>query len=114
MGNPFCDDGPDLYVLDTQVIMSEDVVQAVHNMEELGRKQYHTFVDRLSGENTCSFYEPITRNNVPLFKSGSKASRKPQSKSASLKSDINLFSRMYISCQSREGDMDSFSDLTIT
>jgi hypothetical protein len=27
---------------------------------------------------------------------------------ASAKDDINLFSRMYISCQNREGDMDTF------
>lgn len=55
------------------------------------------------------FYEPITKNNFPLC--GSKSTSAPntsRSKAASLKAYYNLFLRLFISCQSRHGDLEDF------
>jgi hypothetical protein len=108
MGNPFLDDSFDLVTLDTKVIMSESVVNAIRTAEELGIRQYHAFVaDRLS-VSSKSVYDPIQKNNLALFKSKQRKSTRTNKKLVAMKRDVQLFSRLYISCQSRDGDLDSF------
>ena len=51
--------------------------------------------------------EPIKRNKLSLFKT-QKVSNKPKSQITTLKDDCALFSRLYIACQSREGNLDDF------
>ena len=51
----------------------------------------------------------ISRNNLPLWKPGSKSSTsKEKMKLKSVKTDCQLFRRPYIGCQSRDGDLDDF------
>ena len=51
----------------------------------------------------------ISRNNLPLWKPGSKSSTsKEKIKLKSVKKDCQLFSKLYIGCQSRDGDLDDF------
>ena len=48
-------------------------------------------------------------NKLPLFKSPrQKEPSKDKQQISSLKSDCALFSRLFISCQTREGDLDDF------
>ena len=64
-----------------------------------------TFLDRPKSK----FYAAISKNDVNIF--GKKLPRKTESKAlklAQVKTDVNLFARMYISCQSREVDMEVF------
>lgn len=61
--------------------------------------------------NTKSFYDTIKKNNISLgiFKAGTKkVLTKTKSQLNSMKSDVQLFSRMYIACQSRDGNLDNF------
>ena len=77
--------------------------------EDIGKRQYQQFVEERLGDDDKSFYDSIARNNLTLFKSGSKkATPKSKMKLANVKSDVDLFSRLYISCQVREGDLDAF------
>ena len=56
-----------------------------------------------------SIYDTIPKNNLILFKSGrEKRSSKTKTKLSNMKSDLELFSRMYISCQARERETDVF------
>ena len=58
---------------------------------------------------TKSIHDTVPKNNLTQFKSGQrKASSKSKAKISSIKSDLDLFSRLYISCQAREGDIDAF------
>ncbi|KAG0716069.1 hypothetical protein GWK47_010495 [Chionoecetes opilio] len=107
-GSPFTYDSADLVTMDTKVVMSEKVVESVRTAEELGTTQYQTFIqDRLSGSSEC-FYNPIHKNSLPLFKSKRRKDYKASNKTKGLKNYVELFSRMYISCQSRDGDLDTF------
>ena len=45
MGNPFLEQSQDLLVLDTRDILHPSVGESVRKAEELGEKQYNTFVD---------------------------------------------------------------------
>jgi len=88
--------------------MSEEVVTTIQTAEELGSTQYQSFIDeRMSGP-TKSLYDPIHKNNLPLFKSGKTKTTKSSMKTVAMKNDVQLFSRMHIACQSRVGDLDSF------
>jgi hypothetical protein len=104
LGNPLADDSTDLVTLDTKVIMSEEVVTTIQTAEQLGSTQ---FIDKRMSGSTKSLYDPINKNNLPLFNSGKKKTSKSSMKTVAMKNDV-LFSRMYIACQSREGDLDSF------
>ena len=109
MGNPFTEETTDLLRLDTRDTIDPGVVTSVRQAEGIGQQQYHTFLtDRLL-ERSTTISEPTKNNNLPLF------SRPPQLEKtkaslqvSSLKSDCSLFSRLYIACQSRDGDLQDF------
>ena len=110
MGNPFLEESEDLLVLDTRDIVDTSVAETVRKIEELGKTQFKAFVaDRLEKQ-TVSLFEPIKRNNLALFSSPppSKAKSSDKMQIASLKSNCSLFSRLYISCQVRDGDLEAF------
>ena len=107
-GNPFMEPSADLMALDTKVVMSAEVIEAVKTAQDIGTRQYQQFVEGRLNDNV-NFYDSITKNNLPLFKTGSKkTSSKDKMKISNMKSDLHLFSRMYISCQVREGDLEAF------
>ncbi len=109
MGNPFMEKSKDLLKLDTRDIIDPAVVSSVCQAEEIGQQQYQRFVtDRLL-ERSTPITEPIKRNKLLLF-----SRHPPREKSraslqvSSLRSDVSLFSRLYIACQSRDGDLEKF------
>ncbi len=108
MGNPFSDDSSDLVTLHTNVIMPEKVVYAIKTAKEMGAEQYQAFTEERLGGTSKSLYDTIPKNNWPLFKSGQKKNTRSSTKNTTMKSDVRLFSRMYISCQSRERELDFF------
>ena len=52
--------------------------------------------------------EVISRNKLSLFVKSPKITVKGKQQLASLKGDRELFSRMYIACQTRDGRLDEF------
>lgn len=109
MGNPFTEKSKDLLVLDTRDLAAVDVIKTVKEIEALGKSQFDNFQkERLENQekNVC---DPIKKNKLALFKT---PSRKPLSKEkqqiSSLKTDCALFSRLFISCQTRNEDLDDF------
>ena len=109
LGNPFAETSSDLLTLDTKVIMTDEVIKNISEVEELGKHQYETFVQSRLVKMEKPLYETVPKNNLQLFKTGErKVAPLKKSKLSSLKSDLQLFSRKYISCQARNGDMDTF------
>ena len=109
MGNPFLEKGQDILVLDTNDIINISVGETVRKAEALGEEQYKTFVE----ERLVKCEKPITdilsKNKLPLFSRPSvKYPSRRKMQIATLKNDCNLFSHLYISCQSRDGDLDKF------
>ena len=109
LGNPFVEESNDLMRIDTRDIADEVTVQCIKQAEKLGEDQYATFIkERLVGDQK-HHQDPIKRNKLALF---SRPPVKEVSKSklqvASLKSNCHLFSRLYIACQVRDGNIDKF------
>ena len=101
MGNPFLEEKNDLLKLDTRDIIAQ--------AERIGQQQYELYVhDRLL-QRSVTVMEPIKKNKLALF---SRPPTREKSKSSlqvsSLKADCSLFSRLYIACQSRDGDLQDF------
>ena len=95
-GNPFEADGECLFALDTKDIVEEVSATTVHNVLAGGEQQVNRFVQR-----TKPITGPVHRNRNHLFSRPKKAQRAP----SVLKSDCSLFSRLYNSHQTRQGDM---------
>ena len=108
MGNPFLDDYTDLLVLNTRNCASDDVVRTVKSIKELGLSQYKDYVQNVVISTKTSIHQPIKKNSLPLFKRQKVKENKVKKKINSLKSDVCLFSHLYISSTIRGGDLDEF------
>ena len=109
MGNPFRENTQDLLVLDTRDIMETPVAETVRKIESLGEEQYTKSVEERLELCTKPVTDTLPKNKLPLFsRSQTKTQSKQQMQLAAVKSDCSLFSRLYIPCQSRDGDLDQF------
>jgi hypothetical protein len=110
MDSPFLEDSGEMLSLDSKIIMNKDVVQTVYTAEDIGKRQYANYTkERLQGASNKPLSDILSKNKLPLF---SAPHTKQQSKSkeqlTSLKTNCALFSRLYIACQARQGNLDSF------
>ena len=108
-GNPFLESSSDLLVLDTRDITSETVVDTVNKIQELGQEQYKIFVKERLVERTKPLDDTIKKNMFSLFHTPKRCQKtKAQEVMAEIRSDRNLFSRLYVACQVRDGNLDEF------
>ena len=71
----------------------------LNNIESTGKEQYELIKERLR-ERSRPIDDSISRNNLPLWKPGSRTSTsKEKMKLKSVKTDCQLFSKLYIGCQ---------------
>ena len=103
MGSPFTEDSTELIVLDTKEIMSDCVVQAIKTAKQKGQSQYDQFVEERLDKCSKAITDTIHRNKLPLFgTTENPASDKTRNQILVLKSDCNLFSRLYIAPRTRQ------------
>ena len=109
MGNPFLEESEELYKLDTKDVAAPSVVSTVRRIGALGISQFDTYISDRLVRRTVPLSEPIKKNKLPLFSSPPpKTLSKTKQQLSSVKSDCALFSRLYISCQTREGNLEDF------
>ena len=109
MGNPFTDECSELLVLDTRNCTTDAVVSTVMTIEDVGWEQYQKYFKAVIVDRKSSIHEPLRRNNFPLFKSGTaKSTSKARNQLSSLKSDCNLFGRLYVASKFQDGDQQDF------
>ena len=109
MGNAFLEEASDLFVLDSKVTSEEAAVLRMRQIESTGREQCKTFIAESLMERKKRLTAPIKRNKLSFFTTClQKAATKAAQQLLLLKRDCSLFSRLYISCQTRTGDSDEF------
>lgn len=110
MGNPFSEESTDLFVLDTKEIMPKSVVEGVSTAKAKGESMYDKYVEeRLSPKRSKAISDTIKQCKLPLFGTSEKRqSKKTSTQVSDLKTNCNLFARLYIACQAREGNLDEF------
>lgn len=88
MGNPFEEESPDLYSLDTKDVVESGIADEILKLADKGRDQYRTFLSRMRDGDNPGFYEPLKKNKYRLFN--------PKQKSESSKSKFeNLKDLIY-------------------
>ena len=108
LGNPFEEESQDLLVLDTKEIADATVVETVRSVKRIGQEQFDAFTKECLIDRTKSIDETIHRNKLPLFGTSTRTASKGKQQLTSLKNDVELFSRLYISCQTRDGNLEEF------
>ena len=109
MGNPFMEETEDLLVLDTKEILGSDALVRLRKVEEVGTAHIESFIAERLVQQSKSLYDPIKRNNLSVFNvPPSKVASKTKQQLSSARNNCLLFSRLYISCQTREGNLDEF------
>ena len=108
-GNPFEEDSKDLFSQDSNVIVNNSVVQTVKNVVAIGQEQCNKFVEERFEKRFKALTAVINKNKLPLFSSPLEQKLdKKQAQVAALKDECALFSRLCISCQSCEGNLQEF------
>ena len=101
----------ELLVLCTNMLADSSVADSVRKAREIGSDQFRTFFDeRLKSSDSLSVLAPIARNKLPLFSFKTRTKKKAASdlKLCELKTDCELFARLYIACQIRDGNLEDF------
>ena len=103
--------GNDVIALCSNVVADRSVAQTVKTAKVIGIDQFQKFFsERLSASANVSVMSPLPRNKLPLFLFKPQKSTMTRSslQLTSVKSDCHLFSRLYIACQTRDGNLDEF------
>ena len=108
LGNPFMEEEEELMALDSKDVVGSNVVHAIKNIVQTGKGQFESYVKERLTKRTTAISAPLKKNNLPLFCSPKQEQTSHKNKIAELKNDCALFSRLYIACQSRDGDLDDF------
>ena len=81
----------------------------LNKIESVEKDQYESFVKGRITERSKSIDDIISRTKLPLWNPMSKSSTsKEKMKLQSVKTDCQLFLKLYIGCQSRDGDLNDF------
>ena len=109
LGNTFQEESEDLLVLDSKEIADPSAVEAVKKAQKIGQQQFQTFTKESLVERTKPIDDTILRNRLKLFVgSRTKAASTEKQQLTLMKSDVELFSRLYITCQTRDGNLEDF------
>ena len=99
----------DLIVLDTKEIAGPVAVETVRNVKNIGQEQFQAFTRECLVERTKSINDAIRRNKLKVFNTSTPRSvSKGKQQMASPRNDVALFSRPYIGCQARDGNLEEF------
>ena len=108
-GNPFEEESEELIALHTKEFAGSLAVENVWMVGVTDMEQFQIFITERLVDRTKSIYDVIPPNKLNIFGSPCpKTAGKGKQQTASLKNDIGLFLRLYISCQTREGNLDHF------
>ncbi|KAH3882491.1 hypothetical protein DPMN_006431 [Dreissena polymorpha] len=80
MVNPFGGDTPDLYTLDTKVVMSPELIMSVKTEESIRKAQYESMIVERLSNNMKGFYETIRKIHYPFFELGPERKRQRNQK----------------------------------
>ena len=97
----------DLLVFDNEEIVDQSAVETVKNAQKIGQQQFKQSQKKALWSEQNPF--TIHRIRLKLFVgSTTKTASKEKQQLTSMKSDVELFSRIYISCQMRDGNLEYF------
>jgi len=107
--NPFDDCVSDLVSLLSRDTVPSEIAQAIVTFYTRGKEQYEEFVKLHFSDCTVPLNAPLKRNKLSVFcKSQLPPKTKQQKLLTCARTDASLFSRLYIACQVRTGNLEEF------
>ena len=95
--------------MDTKEVFEDAIADGVLELAVLGQAQYDQFIQERLVAKTKLIDEPIKRNKITLLKKSMEATKAKEKQMVSgLRNDCSLFSRLYVSCQIRSGNLEDF------
>lgn len=107
-GNPFTEEIDELCHITTRTVSAQSVTVTVHTVEEVGKKLFADYIDQRLVQKNLTIFHPIQKNSLPLFGTHTRKPGKIQQSVKALKADCNLFARLYVACQNRDGNLNEF------
>jgi hypothetical protein len=107
MSNPFAEETTDLLTLDTKRVAHPAFAEKIATHYEKGKERFDELMKGLEPGSENKFYEPIKKNKVDFFSQKPEQTAEDQ-KQKNLKDECALFSKLFISCQARECDLNDF------
>ena len=101
----------DLISLVPKDIADPAMKATLNKIESVGKYQYESFIKERITERSKPIDDSISRNKLPLWNPMSNyksSTSKEQMKLQSVKTDCQLFSKLYIRCQSCDCDLEEF------
>jgi len=109
MGNPFAEESQDVVILDTKDIVGPAAVETMMNAKRIGQEHFEAFTRECLLDRTKAVDDPISRNKLKVFSTSTPRNQsKGQQQLAFVKNDGELFARLYIGCQTRDGNLEEF------
>ena len=109
MCNPFDDDSNDLFDLETKIVVPKTIAQNLYKLENVEEKQFRDFIEQRVWKRSVPLSDMIGRNKFSLFMAvGSYFASRKDEQLNTAKYNVSLFSRLFIACQTREGDLENF------
>ena len=108
MGSRFEEENQDRLWFHSKDIMDNHSVKCLPTIQLKGKKQYRTFVDERLHVNIKPIAAIITRNKVVLFNGETRKSQKTGTPVSLLKSESSLCDRLYVACQTTDGNLNIF------
>ena len=107
--NPIEEESADLPRLHSRDIMDKASVECLTTIKCRGEDQYRLFVSERLRDRSKPLTVTISRNKVRIFNEQPQRKKtKSQEMATLLKSEASLFARLYVDCETKDGDMDNF------
>ena len=108
-GNPFLSEEEDLIHIGTRDVMPSNVVETVKTIEDIGKLQAQTFTKERIKTREKPLDATIKKKQFQHFSTqNTKSQSSSQSESKKLRKEVRIFSQLYISTQTRGGDIGEF------
>ena len=103
------DDSFDLYALDAKLVTSKEAIRDLNQVLTTGNEQVQQFYKQRLLNREVPITDTIPKNEYLFFtQKKARTSSKAEQKVKMAKIDVALFSRLFISCQVRQGDLEQF------
>ena len=107
LGNPFADDSLDVHALDTKLVTSKEAIRDFNQLLTTRNEQVQQFYKQRLLNREVPITDAIPKNGYLFFtQKKARTSSKVEEKLKMAKSDVALFSRLFISFQARQGDLE--------
>ena len=93
--------------METKIVAPIASVQNLKIIQKIGTEQFNEFINSRLLQRKIPISDTTNKNKLHIFSTRTKVPSKKDEQLKSAKDSVSLFSRLFIACQTREGDLDT-------